>query len=117
MQHVGKCKHSDQRYSLNPRYKTAQHQYTRSTTSITYKADPVSEEEAATEAADIIQTLKETTTTRHTCCNCGNPQHKYRSECKAFKVECYLCHRLGHFAHMCRTYPIQDKNDVKHRHK
>ena len=50
----------------------------------------------------------------HTCGNCGNPQHKYRSECKSFKVECYLCHRRGHFAHMCRTYPMQDQNDVKH---
>ena len=64
MQHVGNCKHSDQKYSLNPRYKTAQHQYTRSTTPITYEADPVSEEEAATEAADIKQTPKETTTTQ-----------------------------------------------------
>ena len=44
----------------------------------------------------------------------GNQQHKYRSECKGFKVECYLCHRLGHFTHMCRTYPMQDKNEVKH---
>ena len=64
MQHIGKCKHSDQRYSPNLIYKTAQHQYTRSTTSITYEADPVSEEEAATEAADIIQAPKETTTTQ-----------------------------------------------------
>ena len=23
-------------------------------------------------------------------------------------------HRLGHFAHMCRTYPMQDKNVVKY---
>ena len=54
----------------------------------------------------------------HTCGNCGNPQHKYRSECKAFKVECYLCHRLGHFAHMCRTYLMQEKKWCKtHRHK
>ena len=64
MQHVDKCKHPDQRYSLNLIYKTAQHQYTRSTTSITYEADPVSEEEAATEAADIIQTPEETITTQ-----------------------------------------------------
>ena len=64
MQHVGKCKHSDQRYSLNLIYKTAQHQYTRSTTSITHEADPVSEEEVAIGAADIIQTPEETTTTQ-----------------------------------------------------
>ena len=62
MQHIGKCKHSDQRYNLNLICKTAQHQYTRSTTSITYEADPVSEEEAATEVANIIQTPEETTT-------------------------------------------------------
>ena len=84
------------------------------TTSITHEADPVSEEEAATEAAHIIQTPEETTTTQVIHVATVEIHNQYRSECKAFKVECYLCHRLGHFAHMCRTYLMQDKNDVKH---
>ena len=57
-------KHSDQRYTLNQRYNTAQHQYTRSTTPITHEADPILEEEATAQAADIIQTPEETTRTQ-----------------------------------------------------
>ena len=64
MQHVDKYKHSDQRYTLNQRYNTAQHQYTRSTTPITHEADPILEEEATAQAADIIQTPEETTRTQ-----------------------------------------------------
>ena len=63
MQHIGKYKPLDQRYNLNQSYKTAQHQYTRWTTFITHEEDPISEEEAATEAADIVQASEETTTT------------------------------------------------------
>ena len=113
---VGKYKPLDQRYSPNQSYKTAQHQYTGSTTFITHEEDTISEGGAATEAADIVQAPKQTSTTQVThVSNCGNPQHKYRSECKAFKVECYLCHRLGHFAHMCRTYlNAGQKNKVKY---
>ena len=66
MQHIGKYKSLDQRYSPNQSYKTAQHQYTESTTFITHKEDPLSEGEAATEAADIAQAPKETTTTQVT---------------------------------------------------
>ena len=65
MQHIDKYKHSDQRYSLNQRYNTAQHQYTRSTTPITHEADPVLEGRGSCiEAADIIQTPEETTRTQ-----------------------------------------------------
>ena len=64
MQCIGKCKPLDQRYSLNQSYKTTKHQYTRSITFITHKEDPVSEGEAATEAADIVQAPEETTTTQ-----------------------------------------------------
>ena len=64
MQHVDKYKHSDQRYTLNQRYNTAQYQYTRSKTPITCEADPVLEEEAAAQAVDIIQTPEETTRTQ-----------------------------------------------------
>ena len=78
MQHVGKYKPLDQRYSPNQSYKTTQHQYTGSTTFITHVEDPISEGEAATEAADIVQAPEETTTTRHTCGNYGNLQHKYK---------------------------------------
>ena len=66
MQHIGKYKPLDQRYSPNQSYKTAQHWYTRSTTFITHEEDPISEGEAATEAADIVQASKETTTTQVT---------------------------------------------------
>ena len=66
MQHVGKYKPIDQRYSPNQSYKTAQHQYTGSTTLITHMEDPISEGEAATETADIVQAPEETTTTQVT---------------------------------------------------
>ena len=62
MQHIGKYKSLDQRYSPNQSYKTAQHRYTESTTFITRKEDPISEGEAA----DIAQAPKETTTSQVT---------------------------------------------------
>ena len=66
MQHVGKCKPLDQIYSPNQSYNTAQHQYTGSTTFISCKEDPISEGEAATQAADLVQAPEETTTTQVT---------------------------------------------------
>ena len=66
MQHVGKYKPLGQRYSPNQSYKTAQNQYTGSTTFITHEEDPISEGEAATEAADIVQAPEKTTTTQFT---------------------------------------------------
>ena len=66
MQHIGKYKSLDQRYSPNQSYKNAQHWYTESTTLITCEEDPISEGEAATEATDIAQAPEETTTTQVT---------------------------------------------------
>ena len=66
MQHIGKYKPLDQRYSPNQSYKTTQHQYTGSTTFITHEEDPISEGEAATETADIVQAPEETTMTQVT---------------------------------------------------
>ena len=65
MHHVGKYKSFDQRYCPNQSYKTAQHQYTESTTFITCEEDPISEGEAATEAADIAQVTHAATVEIH----------------------------------------------------
>lgn len=42
-----------------------------------------------------------------TCYNCGQswPHSKGRSSCPARDKQCNACHKIGHFAHVCRSAP------------
>ena len=39
--------------------------------------------------------------TSNKCGRCGNAPHKKGQKCPAIDSECYGCHNIGHFQHMC----------------
>ncbi len=45
---------------------------------------------------------------QNTCPGCGSPYHPSgRKSCPAFKVVCHRCNKVGHFAKVCKSIPVQ----------
>lgn len=55
-----------------------------------------------------------TTTSSHSCYRCGSDKHLANSShCPAAKATCKSCHKVGHFARVCRSSKTSDVGEIQ----
>ena len=53
-----------------------------------------------------------------TCPGCGSAVHRGgRCQCPAFNQTCLYCHKIGHFARVCRCKPTNQQEDPQSRYQ
>ena len=81
-----------------------------------YEASLASVQTFSTMATTTISAVRRQTDNKgqFKCQRCG--KHHSKGECKALKVKCHKCDRVGHFAKMCKT-KTQGKQSNNKIHK
>ena len=73
--------------------------------------------------AELVAALRQSQQpTRHnmpaTCPGCGSAVHRGgRRQCPAFNQTCLYCHKIGHFARVCRCKPTNQQEDPQSRYQ